>query len=56
MFVNVGAPMKIVSPDENSNEIVMNTIIASASSGLIQAIIEQYNNNIQSQERARQIH
>jgi len=36
LFVNSGAPMEISNNDKKPNKIVMNTVIASASAGLMQ--------------------
>ena len=44
LFVNAGAPKQISENDIKPNMVVMNTVIASASSGLIQVFMNQYQN------------
>lgn len=44
LFVNSGAPMDISTNDEKPNLIVMNTIISSASAGLVQVFMTQVQN------------
>lgn len=46
LFMNAGAAMEISNDDVSANQIVMNTIIASASSGLFITISNQFSNLI----------
>ena len=42
--MNAGASMKISDNDKIANQIVMNTVISAASSGLLVALINQWSN------------
>ena len=44
LFMNSGAVMQISSDDKSPNLIVMNTVISAASSGLLIALVNQYQN------------
>lgn len=44
LFINAGASMQISQQDKEPNQIVMNSIISSASSGLLIAMFNQYKN------------
>lgn len=44
LFINAGASMQISQQDKEPNQIVMNSIISSASSGLLIAMFNQWTN------------
>ena len=47
LFVNVGSQLNIGNGQTQPNKIVMNSIISSASSGLLIALTNQYTNVLQ---------
>ena len=54
LFVNAGAPLKIIG-NTDPNKIVMNTIISSATSGLLITLTNQYRNIVWDEYRTQMI-
>ena len=44
LFINAGASMEISKKDKEPNQIVMNTVISAASSGLLITLVNQWTN------------
>ena len=44
LFINAGAHMEISKKDKEPNQIVMNTVISAASSGLLITLVNQWTN------------
>lgn len=55
LFVNAGAPLQLNENVSDPNKIVMNTVIAASSSGLLTALMNHYRNNVWDENRAELI-
>ena len=44
LFINAGASMEISKKDKEPNQIVMDTVISAASSGLLITLVNQWTN------------
>lgn len=51
LFVNAGAPLQLNEDISDPNKIVMNTVIAAGSAGLLTALANHYRNNIWDENR-----
>lgn len=51
LFMNAGGTMQISSDSKTPNQVVMNTVISAASSGLLIAVTTQYLNCVETKQR-----
>jgi ammonia channel protein AmtB len=55
LFVNAGAPLQLNDTISDPNKIVMNTVIAAGSAGLLTALANHYRNTIWDENRSEMV-